>query len=624
MTRSELIRKLAKYSGVPESETKVFFEIFLKKFPVILRTGQALKLEKFGFFYLLQGKIRKPRRYQEDEEQFELVDLVYFSKSEIKDISKFEGLFFSVPVSDEEEFNAVDASFSLSFGKPLIPLKGNIESDFYIPHTGLELRRLIESKVDKTIESSEFTEVIEKITGPLNIEAEMFRQLPDQTITDVQESEDVLELDKFKNEESSENVVINKDADTANWELNRDLTKQIEEDAILDLADESEGDDIDDQDMELSWDFASFDEIVAKIKKKTDEIDDELEDEQTSKVDIEYDKNQETDTAEQTDKQKEDEPKEKFERVKTLTKLIDANQVDKTPESEEELFEEEEIIDDEDSGDESSEAIHINDIEDDSDYVELRSITEELTSTVENDEPDKSELKEEDRKKILFSSRNEERERFERLRKRKSSTIIPYILLLFSVLIIAYAIYYYINNIKGVSEQVTETVSPKLNTDNIITVERDFGFPVTFPYKATTENQNKIDEFLSANFEETASITEDVTDTENMTETIQNLPQESTQTRQIPGVVAEVNDKAPEGNVTRVGVNVFKYGQYYIVQVAAFRSLSVAQTEAARFRNKGYNSFVERADVEGTLWHRVKVGNFTNLETAEKFAVQFK
>ena len=52
MTKAELIRKIVKRSGIPDSEAKVFFEIFLQKTSGMLRPGQAVKLKSFGYFQL--------------------------------------------------------------------------------------------------------------------------------------------------------------------------------------------------------------------------------------------------------------------------------------------------------------------------------------------------------------------------------------------------------------------------------------------------------------------------------------------------------------------------------------------------------------------------------------------
>ncbi|MDY0083954.1 MAG: SPOR domain-containing protein, partial [Ignavibacteriaceae bacterium] len=69
-----------------------------------------------------------------------------------------------------------------------------------------------------------------------------------------------------------------------------------------------------------------------------------------------------------------------------------------------------------------------------------------------------------------------------------------------------------------------------------------------------------------------------------------------------------------------VGNNIFKYGDHYVVQVASFRSGSISENEAGKYRNKGYNAFVETAEIpERGTWYRVRVGNFTTKEEAQNF-----
>ncbi|MGQ9799860.1 MAG: SPOR domain-containing protein, partial [Ignavibacterium sp.] len=83
--------------------------------------------------------------------------------------------------------------------------------------------------------------------------------------------------------------------------------------------------------------------------------------------------------------------------------------------------------------------------------------------------------------------------------------------------------------------------------------------------------------------------------------------------------------KPPDVNYERVAPNIFKYKNYYVVQVAAFRSNSIAENIATEFRNKGYNAFVEKAEIQGMgIWFRVRVGNFPTLREAEEFQSRVK
>ena len=56
------------------------------------------------------------------------------------------------------------------------------------------------------------------------------------------------------------------------------------------------------------------------------------------------------------------------------------------------------------------------------------------------------------------------------------------------------------------------------------------------------------------------------------------------------------------------------------MQVASFRSKSIAENEAGKYRNKGYNSFVEQAEIPGRgLWYRIRVGDFSSIDEAKNF-----
>ncbi|HRP92364.1 MAG TPA: SPOR domain-containing protein [Ignavibacteriaceae bacterium] len=69
-----------------------------------------------------------------------------------------------------------------------------------------------------------------------------------------------------------------------------------------------------------------------------------------------------------------------------------------------------------------------------------------------------------------------------------------------------------------------------------------------------------------------------------------------------------------------MGNNIFKYGNFYVVQVASFRASSISENEAGKYRNKGYNAFVEEAEIPNRgKWYRVRVGNFSTKEEAQIF-----
>lgn len=605
MTRSELIRKIARYAGVPESETKVFFEIFLKRLPVILKIGQALYVNQFGYFYLLQGKIKKHNVSEDDDvENTDVIDLVYFTPGVVKETELLNnGLFFNIPFSDEDEFNAVDASFSLSFGKPLIPFKGNVEPGFYVPHTGLELRRLIESKIDKTIGYGEITEGSDILSGFIDIDSDLYNK---SDIKQSSEKDDLIQQDDQAALGVTELVTFDDQIKKSGWDLDKDLSKEIEEDAIIDLADQEDNFESEKERQRLSWDFDSFELVepdVTSAKDITGPEDDSVDDQ---KIPIEYDKKN---LEEKSKLVETTESKAKFERVKTFKDMLENKLVNGT-----ETFTP--ITPDKTESDNVHEIGDEKDTEDKKiEFIEFKSVTKSADIRKKKERVRKSVIQLEE---IIKQGRKKDRQ-YENNKVSKSfnrSSIMPYLMLLASICIIGYSIYYYITNIKGVSEQPVKESTAVFNTDKMNVIERDFEFPVSYPYPKRTGNPDIVSGIFEIEVNEATSI--------QPSEDPEQVKQNEVQNNVIPEQPVERNDMPPQGEIKKLGINLFQYGSVYIVQVAAFRSNSVAHTEAERFRNKGYNSFVERAEINGTVWHRVKVGNFKELQEAEKFAVQFK
>ena len=125
MTKAELIRKIAKNVGVPDTDSKIFFELFLKKISAVVEIGQSIFVDDFGYFHLIKGSIKKPVfSFKDNEVSEEEVELVLYSEEKDLRNSETKGLVFNIPIFDEEDYHPIDSSFSLSIGKPLIPLRG--------------------------------------------------------------------------------------------------------------------------------------------------------------------------------------------------------------------------------------------------------------------------------------------------------------------------------------------------------------------------------------------------------------------------------------------------------------------------------------------------------------------
>ncbi len=234
MNKAEIIRKISKKAGVPDTEAKKFFEIFLKNSSEILKPGESLDITGVGVFQLRVGQIEN-RSSQNPDKKYIYSDLiVYINKDE--NSPEDEEIIFNIPSGIEKEYQPVDSYFSLSIGKPVIPLKGVKETEFFIPPSGTELRSLLESKISRLISEAEKTEG-GKETETINLkndeegtgEQPGWKKPGEENIqdeTEVPDRSDFLKTREFEN---------------LSWDFGENLSSGVEEESILDFdADQEE------------------------------------------------------------------------------------------------------------------------------------------------------------------------------------------------------------------------------------------------------------------------------------------------------------------------------------------------------------------------------------------------
>ncbi|MDR3610829.1 MAG: SPOR domain-containing protein [Ignavibacteriaceae bacterium] len=250
MTKAEIIRKLAKRVGVSDLDAKIFFEVFLKKVSLQLNPGETIKVKNFGYFQVRTGKIKNSL---EDSESL-LVDLILFFPLKNEQEDSEEILIFNIPAKHQEDYNLIDSYFSLSFGKPVIPLKDANVSEYFIPPTGNELRRLIDSKADKLLQDVEVVDGNLKGNEILLIDPDSFN--PGQI---------EINWDEIDIKTGSSETIIGKsdnsnltESETYSWDFSGELEKQIEEDALLDTGNEDSQVSQNQDGKELTWDFGEF------------------------------------------------------------------------------------------------------------------------------------------------------------------------------------------------------------------------------------------------------------------------------------------------------------------------------------------------------------------------------
>lgn len=690
MTKAELIRKLAKNSGIPDQDAKIFFELLLKRISSDTKIGQSLFLNGFGYFYLIKGSIKKPvYSYNDNQVSEEEIDLILFSEESDLKNSDTKGLVFSIPFSDDDDFHPIDAAFSLSIGKPLIPLRGVPFDDIYIPTSGYEYRRLIESKVDKVISNAVIAELAESFPI-LVIDARSYNsnqvQLKWTDTADAETSEKVIPDEQpVQKTELSEYEKQTQELKNIAWDFGEDLSQQIEAESILDIADEKISFDLNQKKDETTQDEIkqekfneentetlieeSFIEIGEKDLTKPVEISlsENADTESSEKLDellnfnentievknedadvissesseplliqsdisgnsdellideIQIDGIQNDDTSEQTIEITEtpdsDEDKQFWENTsKYFETYIPNKSQGESKEVEATVSSDNEIINEDHN--------HSEEIKEDT-YPELSEAENESASNLQeetnrNDISDVESIEEDE--EAVKEQTEQKAEYYEPVEKKN---YLPFIIFPLIVIVLSLALYWYLEFFQK-KEIPVKNVNISLNTANTTVIKRDYDIPVSTPYplqtEGTTLNQN------AATSEEV--VKEDVKKEDVViNEQIDKQPEVKIEKKEVkPEPPAKIPDLKPLSSTTttltkpkalNVGNNIFKYGDYFVVQVASFRASSISENEAGKYRNKGYNAFVETAEIQGRgTWYRVRVGNFSTKEEAQNF-----
>ncbi len=588
MTKAELIRKIAKRSGVPDSETKAFFEIFLQKISSVLQPAQALRLKGFGYFQLKHAVIKTSP--SESSNQIYADVIVYSPFNE----EGQEELIFNIPSNLSDKTNYIDSYFSLSIGKPVIPLQGVRDADFFIPPTGFELKKLIESKADKLFSESEI--ITENVKGG---EVLIYK-------TSAPEDQLTLNWDTNKIDGESSGNTIEGESEFGHiaWDFGEDLSKQIEEESILDTgAETSLLSAIDDElgEGEAEWDFT-----------KT------VEEENSNYSSVERKFEEDKFTTKQFDERVADEIKD-FERVRSIT-----SEVEPEPIKEKMGLTKSEIDLSWDFGD--SEII-LEDVHEENKNIsglDTNNFDEEieLNEGAAVSEPELSAEKETgDLQNKIAANKdylNQTKTREYSYSKKRSPFI--FVVAMITILGVAAFLFFFLTkmdftkltrNVFSASDNVTKKLPPQV-------IDRSFEVPVTYPYPPKTVKSNSSSE-----------ISPGAVNKGNANQQKSNLSSLLNQGNQNKSAVNDVKDNTSEssvkpidvsGNFQKVKENIYQQNNNYFVQVSSWHSKSIAYSQAEKFKRRGYNSFVEKAELPGKgVWYRVRVGNFKDFNEAEKF-----
>lgn len=623
MNKAEIIRKISKKAGVPDTEAKKFFEIFLKNASEILKPGESLEINGIGIFQLRVGQIEN-RSSQNPEKEFIYSDLiVYIDKDEEQ--SEDKEVIFNVPSGIEKEYEPVDSYFSVSIGKPVIPLKGVKETEFFIPPSGMELQSLFESKIARMIEEAEKTEGgKETETIHLTNDNERAGEKTDwkkygegnvQNETVVPNRSDFLKTREFEN---------------LSWDFGENLFDEIEEESVPDTEvgqkksipqkessdspipesesveikpefEEEGGDDISEEDIfeevideetdetvyfeddsaqdeseieeevspQLETGAGEYNDETTSEQKEEKHLDEEYEPVQPEKEFISEKPEEPGEPAPEQVKPGQDEPSVKnFQRVRSLTREFTTTEFDDTEETE------------------TEKPKRITEVR--GGYQKVRRTTAEFNFDLSGikglDEID-------DEPPVKEKKRGREYQGY-----RKRSTVPSLIIALVVIIVLAGIIFLYFK-LKSANNELSAGSD---NNGKPTTIERNYDVPVTYPYDKSGENKTPENETVQ--------------DQQGKNETELKT---SENTNAAKPDMTEIREPV---NARRIGNYIYQYPEGVVVQVSSWKSKSIALSEVQRYRDAGYTAFAEKAEIQGMgLYYRVRVGYFKSLEEAEKF-----
>jgi nucleoid DNA-binding protein len=206
---------------------------------------------------------------------------------------------------------------------------------------------------------------------------------------------------------------------------------------------------------------------------------------------------------------------------------------------------------------------------------------------------------------------------------RERRNFLPFIAL-FTLIIIAGAfiyIYFIKDDILSGSDTNIVNVKP---ASNVNVIERDYEFAVTYPYPKT-ENRIQV-----AGFNRDLLVPKSV-DTEIKKEikpesTLEKITEVKDKPKEDEKNVAPVVEQEPvkpeikEEKISRI----FLYKNFYVVQAGTFKSEEIANREADRYFNMGYNAFIEVVESpSGAMMYNLNVGDFTSEEFARQFQEKY-
>ena len=656
MTKAEIIRKMVKQAGIPDSEAKVFFEMFLMKAAELLKPGESVKLKGLGYFQLKRGMFKDlPINAEQNSKKLLYVDLITFTPTSDTAGEENSRLIFNVPTSSKQMHeDNVDSYFSLSIGKQSIPFEKVSPDEIYIPPTGLEMKRLVESKVSGILKDAEVIDKYIKGNEVLYIDTSSKQE---QMEFLWEEGNSQISDEKFEDEPDNADADLT-EYENISWDFGDNLSKQLEEESILDFSSDDEEYQVLNGETEggLSWDFGDSskqlqddDTGTASDENIKNEVNYEKDSYSDSKFDDDYDeildKSLENYHEDLQDKFPEDseedegENKGNFQRVKSLTSEYipekensdnaeDAWNFDKFEADEDAqelandfLLSDEEEIEDENGfkkvAKRSTTSIELG-FDEEKRLSELIEVTEKETkdnSDSENlDDKIVSGLDEIKKSKTGVDSKKYRRK--SREYSRGSSTGVFFIALI-TIILVGSVLFIYLQkvNLNIFDKKKTPVKAEKVKSYKTEVINRNFDIPISYPYNKDENNLSEASLALPASVFKFNNVSPQ----QSQRKITQEKPKKSTVITHKTVMVKPAKKNVTLGEGKKVKGNIYRYTEGYVVQVSSWRRISVAEKQVAVYQKRGFKAFIQKAEIPGRgTWYRVRIGYFNSVAEAEK------
>lgn len=585
MKKEMLTAKIAELVGVSSSEADFASKLFMDHISHTLDFDEALRIPNLGIFQLKKDLDSKDK------------SIVIYSPSTELSVPDQSALFMSFKVDSKDKVAGSDFSeeiFSLGIGKPVVPLKSNINNKEDVNASYFMLKKSIEERIKELIANSiklENYDLWEEYINQNEVEA------PEEIEKAFQSDEDFLQQ-MIDEDDFDLPPITPKKVETSGFEaLERDL------EAFRQMAE-----------RELSED----DEIEHKSEPE-DEIIDEPED-----VIIPDTKNDLAIEEEKFDKLNIPDDDEEFLPGEDENNLEPENLEEKDP------FELLQSIENFEDVDEEDESEFILDIEKENESDENG--FPDLVGEIENsDDDDENESDEEppriigttigtlDETTRLASTKNGNQTNISKGNKmeddknevEEEKVDTKFWLSVGGLGLIIIIVAFYFLFIDGDSPK-TELPSNDTETVDQMPQEQN-GNPGD--NNEVIQNDSK----------------QPVTEAKNpqQVETVKNevpKPKEKETSSEVqkPAVSSELyrtisGDKVAQGTI-------YTDGKYYTIQIGASRNKAVTEREVKRYRSQGHNAFILQVNIpsKGGTWYRMRIGDFNTLQEAKNYKQKYK